>query len=86
MRRARQPAAQCTNNLRQLGLAHHAYLAAHGAFVPGCLMQANSQDPTAPTFGPSACTLLLPFLEQAAIASLYDYGRDAEDWFTQDRA
>ena len=48
-------------------------------------MQANSQDPTAPTSA-RACTLLLPFLEQAAIASLYDYGRDAEDWFTQDRA
>ncbi len=78
--------AQCSNNLRQLGLAHHAYLGVHGAFVSGCLIQTNAHDPTAPKFGPSAITLLLPFLEQSAIASLYDYSRDGQDWFTQTQA
>jgi prepilin-type N-terminal cleavage/methylation domain-containing protein/prepilin-type processing-associated H-X9-DG protein len=75
--------AQCQNNLRQLGLAHHAYLETHGVFVSGCLLQANPHDATKAAFGPSACTLLLPQLDQAVIASLYDTSKDATDWFAQ---
>ena len=51
--------AQCSNNLRQLGLAHYSYLEATGSFVTGCLVEVNTGDPYLSRFGASACTLLL---------------------------
>lgn len=50
---------QCSNNLKQVGLALHNYHDTHGAFPIGARNQAG--------FGPSWWAGLLPFLEQGAI-------------------
>src|SRR5215208_6570333 len=58
--------AQCTNNLKQLGLALHNYEAVHRTFTPGAV---HAVDPTIASphtsFGPSFNVLILPFLEEA---------------------
>src|SRR5207253_10106650 len=63
-------AARCKNNLHQLGLALHAYHAAHGTFPPGGVEWR-------PPGGSSQRQLawgafLLPFLEQDALARRLD--------------
>jgi prepilin-type N-terminal cleavage/methylation domain-containing protein/prepilin-type processing-associated H-X9-DG protein len=70
---------QCANNLKQIGLAAHNYHDAHNKFPPGAV------GPLTPAF-PQYLTLkhhglgtyLLPYLEQAALASRYSW--DAS-WF-----
>ena len=65
------PTLQCTNNLKQIGLAMHNYLSAHGTFPP------------AYSKGPDGKPLLswpvhiLPYLEQK---SLYDEFHKDEPW------
>ena len=68
---------QCTNNLRQLGLAMHGYESAKGALPPG--YRSRSQDATwrdpdtwdaPPGWGWS--TYLLPFIEESTIADQID--------------
>jgi prepilin-type N-terminal cleavage/methylation domain-containing protein/prepilin-type processing-associated H-X9-DG protein len=51
--------ARCTHNLRQLGLACHAYHDSHGAFPPGGTSTAADQG--------SWLVYLLPYLEQEAL-------------------
>ena len=75
--------SQCHNNLRQLGLRPRLPGDPRRVCARFCLMQTNPLDPTAPTFGASACTLLLPFLEQAAAAAQYDNSIDGKVWYTQ---
>lgn len=59
--------AQCTNNLKQLGLAMNNYHAAHGVFPPGGL-PSRSEDFTLSSWnGWSANSLLLPYLDQIAV-------------------
>jgi prepilin-type N-terminal cleavage/methylation domain-containing protein len=59
--------ALCANNLKQIGLALHNYHDANEAF-PQAYKPLLSSDPTAPsgtgTYGASAFTLILPYLEQ----------------------
>ena len=63
--------AQCTNNLKQFGLAHHNYLSTMGVFVPGGIASANSTGSSIQLLsGP--CTMLLPYFELAATAALYN--------------
>jgi prepilin-type N-terminal cleavage/methylation domain-containing protein/prepilin-type processing-associated H-X9-DG protein len=63
--------AQCTNNLKQIGLAMHGYHSTVGVFPPGYLSATpnNSSDPEAPELGPGWAwgTLLLGQLEQSAL-------------------
>jgi prepilin-type N-terminal cleavage/methylation domain-containing protein/prepilin-type processing-associated H-X9-DG protein len=64
VQKAREAAgrARCQNNLKQIGLAMHHYHDARGTFPPG-----NES-----FWGPGWATVLLPFLEQQAIADQLD--------------
>ncbi len=83
VQKVRESAARvkCANNLKQIGLALHNY---HG--VNECFPQAYKplpySDPTVPfsaagTYGPSAFTLILPFLEQGNVYRLIDTSKGA---------
>ncbi len=63
---------QCLNNLRQIGLATHAYHDAHQALPPP---KAGTQFQD---LG-STLVILLPYLEEAALFDQYDLSRPAED-------
>src|SRR5436189_2373128 len=75
IQRVREAAARvsCQNNLKQLGLAAHAYHNVFGQFPPGVRMpyaQANIDALTggaANPFGPNWTVLLLPYIEQSAL-------------------
>ncbi|MDZ7619795.1 MAG: DUF1559 domain-containing protein [Patescibacteria group bacterium] len=71
---------QCTNKMKQLGLAFHNYHSAHGAFPSGYI----SNKPATGTgwcYGESSCknhgapwsVLILPYLEQTAIYDRFDF-------------
>src|SRR5262249_58049072 len=53
---------KCQNNMKQQGLAAHSYESAHGRFPPG-FSHLHSHIP-----------YLLPYLEQEAVARLYNFG------------
>jgi prepilin-type N-terminal cleavage/methylation domain-containing protein/prepilin-type processing-associated H-X9-DG protein len=57
--------AQCSNNLKQLGLAAHNYHGAYSFFPPGY----RRATPIATVF-----VWLLPYMEQDNVAKLWDYG------------
>ncbi|WP_165070744.1 DUF1559 family PulG-like putative transporter [Paludisphaera rhizosphaerae] len=63
---------QCTNNLKQLGLALHNYHDVHGRFAPGSITVAvtPSRDYRQPFI-----TSLLPFVEQGALASSFNFNQ-----------
>jgi prepilin-type N-terminal cleavage/methylation domain-containing protein/prepilin-type processing-associated H-X9-DG protein len=73
--------AQCQNNLKQFGLAHHNYLGAQNVFVPGGIADWGSPPGTflAKLFA-SPCTMLLPFFEQGATSATYNF---ASNWYFQ---
>ncbi len=71
--------AQCQNNLKQFGLAHHNYLGAQGVFVPGGLWDAP---PGTSNFLASPCTMLLPFFEGSSAANMYDFS-PTKNWYNQ---
>jgi len=66
--------AQCTNNLKQIGLAVHNYISANDVFPWGCYRQHNIGDPTGypPTSGGSFVALL-PQLEQQQVYSATNF-------------
>jgi len=72
VQKVREAAArtQCANNLKQIGLALHNYVGVNNAF-PQAYKPLPSPDPTAPpgtgTHGPSAFTLILPYIEQDTV-------------------
>lgn len=64
---------QCSNNLKQLGLAMHNYHDVAKRFPPGSICYTNGGD--VPGFGSlnqSWATRVLPFIEQTAIADSLD--------------
>src|SRR3954452_25124259 len=66
----------CTNNLKQLGIAAHAYHDTNGSFPVGTRMpyaQASNDPLTGGMgnpFGPNWVVYLLPFFEQTALSNL----------------
>lgn len=60
---------QCTNNLKQLGIAMHNYHGVHKMLPAGSLSSA--------TYGPSALYFLLPHVEQGVLAANYNVGQSS---------
>jgi prepilin-type N-terminal cleavage/methylation domain-containing protein/prepilin-type processing-associated H-X9-DG protein len=63
--------AQCTNNLKQMGLAMHNYESTFGSFAPS-VMYPSPVDSWG--WGPSGHLSLLPFLEQGPLWNAYNVG------------
>lgn len=65
--------AQCTNNLKQLGLAMHNYHSTHACFPPGGsnVMGANKYNISWGNW--SALAMMLPYLEQTAVYSACNF-------------
>ncbi|MFO0959467.1 MAG: DUF1559 domain-containing protein [Isosphaeraceae bacterium] len=64
---------QCTNNLKQLGLALHNYMSTNGTFPPVVVLPRNRT--TQPWSG---LTRILPYLEQQALFNVINWDRDYE--------
>ena len=68
--------AQCTNNLKQIGLASHNYVSAHNMVAPVCVDQAWNSAGTAlnqPHQNYSQNVRLLPYLEQTAAYNSWNH-------------
>ena len=57
---------QCSNNLKQIGLALHNYENTHLKFPPGQCLENGSPDASTHAF-------ILPFLEQGNVHDLFDF-------------
>src|SRR4026208_1779818 len=65
--------SQCKNNLKQIGLALHNYAGSFSASPPVSVLPAGkTSEPW------SAQARLLPFIEQASLHSLIDWGSSSE--------
>jgi len=66
--------AQCTNNLKQTGLAVHNYISANDVFPWGCFRQHHITDPTGyPYTSGGSFVPLLPFHEQQQIFNAINF-------------
>ncbi|MCE5267319.1 MAG: DUF1559 domain-containing protein [Planctomycetaceae bacterium] len=78
--------AECTNHLRQLGLALHNYAASRGVFPPGCIVSVGTYpafDPWteasvsgAGRHGTSWMLMVLPQVEQANLYRGWDFSKN----------
>ncbi len=67
--------AQCTNNLKQLGLAVHNYQSSNQALPSGCLYPCPARGPTGPVcwgWGASSMLSVLPYIEQGTMFNAYN--------------
>jgi prepilin-type N-terminal cleavage/methylation domain-containing protein/prepilin-type processing-associated H-X9-DG protein len=73
--------AQCTGNLKQVGLALHNYESALNCLPPGGESTDYTTSPPSTQFvdGASTFTRLLGFIEQAAVFDAYNYSFDYND-------
>jgi prepilin-type N-terminal cleavage/methylation domain-containing protein/prepilin-type processing-associated H-X9-DG protein len=70
--------SQCVNNLKQIGLAMHNYESANGALPPlkiysGTCLYRNG--PSGLVLNTTGLTLILPYLEQSALANAYNFSQ-----------
>ena len=71
--REASPRTQCKNNLKQLGVAAHAFHEANGFLVPYTICATHpGNTPADPDGFASWATLLAPYLEQNAVFDLWD--------------
>ena len=63
---------QCKNNMRQIGLAFHNYHDTHSRFPQPAMLRLTISGGLNIRAGSSWCTMLLPFIEQASVYSLYN--------------
>ena len=69
--------AQCTNNLKQIGLAMHNYLTAHNVFPPGTAASYNTVNPGCmASMGWSAQALMLGYLEHTPLYNAANFMLD----------
>lgn len=71
--RATAARLQCSNNLRQLGLALHNYQSLHGAFPPGTVGPQAGIAGTSGLVSHGLGTYLLPYLEQESLSQQYHW-------------
>src|SRR5271163_4532768 len=66
---------QCTNNLKQLGIALHNYEGSYGGFPPGCITGLWPTDPTVPAafYRWGVLAFLTPFLEQTNVFNALNF-------------
>jgi prepilin-type N-terminal cleavage/methylation domain-containing protein/prepilin-type processing-associated H-X9-DG protein len=83
VQKVREAAArtQCSNNLKQIGLALHNYHDAYNVFAPGYVASApysNGATDTTPGWG--WATFILPYLEQGNLYRQFDLGQPAQNF------
>ena len=72
--------SQCSNNLKQLGLAVHNYVDTHGVFPLGSYKKANLITPCGITHEQSFLVNLTPFFEQSNVFNAYNFGLHVYDY------
>ncbi|MCE9565728.1 MAG: DUF1559 domain-containing protein [Planctomycetes bacterium] len=77
VQKVREAAARvkCTNNIKQVALACHAYADSTGGLPPACIMPEYDENPYRNdanfTIGPNWAVLILPFIEQGNLYNQY---------------
>lgn len=66
---------QCSNNLKQIGLALHLYESANSTFPPGAYWYGTDYE----AYRGSILGLLLPYLEQQSLFDQFDYTKRIDD-------
>lgn len=64
--------SQCSNNMKQIGLALHNYHDTHKSFPPGSINDLNAADGSGGE-ALSGWVYLLPFMEQSALYDVWDF-------------
>ena len=75
--------SQCTNNLKQMGLAMHNYVGTNGAFPPAKIFSGScsgaSNGGKGFVLNTTGFTMILGFLEQTALYNAYNFSQASSD-------